>query len=44
MKNRTQFKLPRISIHRRIKCNCGHYMKNHYLEEGQCDRCGCTWY
>lgn len=29
--------------HKRVKCNCGHYMKDHY-GAGWCDKCGCTWY
>jgi len=28
----------------KIKCNCGHYPEDHYLEEGACSKCGCTWY
>lgn len=28
----------------RVKCDCGHYPKDHYVREGQCGRCGCTWY
>jgi len=28
----------------RVKCDCGHYMKDHYAEAGCCDKCGCTWY
>jgi len=38
----------------RLKCNCGHYLKDHYLGEGCCEAkvkvgrrkmtCGCTWY
>lgn len=27
-----------------IKCDCGHYAKEHYLTEGCCTKCGCTWY
>ena len=35
-----------------IKCDCGHYAKDHYLNEGWCHhsehpkagQCGCTWY
>lgn len=35
-----------------IKCDCGHYSKDHYLGEGWCHHtqhpkageCGCTWY
>ena len=27
-----------------VKCNCGHYKKDHYRGEGQCSKCGCTWY
>ena len=30
--------------YKRIKCNCGHLMKDHYLKEGCCSLCGCTWY
>jgi hypothetical protein len=29
---------------RKIKCDCGHYAKEHYLREGSCNKCGCTWY
>ena len=28
----------------RIKCDCGHYAKDHFAKEGCCDKCGCTWY
>jgi hypothetical protein len=28
----------------KIRCNCGHYPKDHFAREGWCDRCGCTWY
>ena len=28
----------------RVKCNCGHYPKDHYRREGCCNKCGCTWY
>ena len=28
----------------KIVCNCGHYAREHFLKEGQCRRCGCTWY
>jgi len=28
----------------RVKCNCGHYPKDHYIRQGCCDECGCTWY
>jgi len=28
----------------RIRCNCGDYPKDHYMREGQCNKCGCTWY
>ena len=27
-----------------IKCDCGHMAKDHYLYEGSCEKCGCTWY
>jgi len=30
--------------HSRVKCDCGHYPKDHYRREGWCDKCGCTWY
>lgn len=32
-----------IDTHPRVKCNCGHYPKDHYGGGGQC-KCGCTWY
>ena len=28
----------------RVKCDCGHYPKDHYNRRGWCDECGCTWY
>lgn len=28
----------------RVKCDCGHYMKDHFAEKGCCNKCGCTWY
>lgn len=27
-----------------IVCDCGHYARDHYLKEGCCNKCGCTWY
>jgi Zn finger protein HypA/HybF involved in hydrogenase expression len=33
-----------IYIKQHIKCDCGHYAKDHYLNEGQCKKCACTWY
>jgi len=27
-----------------IKCSCGHLPKDHYLQEGACSKCACTWY
>jgi hypothetical protein len=35
---------PRWHEHSRVKCDCGHYPKDHYVREGWCDECGCTWY
>ena len=32
------------SNHSRVKCDCGHYPKDHYGRSGWCDKCGCTWY
>jgi len=34
-------------IRKTVKCNCGHYFKNHHLFMGMggwCKKCGCTWY
>ena len=31
-------------IWKTIQCNCGHLSKDHYLGEGFCDLCACTWY
>jgi len=28
----------------KVKCGCGHYPEDHYLKEGACAKCGCTWY
>ena len=28
----------------RVKCDCGHYPKDHHAGEGWCNKCGCTWY
>ncbi len=28
----------------KVKCNCGHYPKDHFNREGVCSKCGCTWY
>ena len=30
--------------HAKVKCDCGHLMKDHYNKEGCCNKCGCTWY
>jgi hypothetical protein len=27
-----------------VKCNCGHYSKEHFGGYGWCKACGCTWY
>jgi hypothetical protein len=27
----------------RVKCDCGHYLKDHY-GRGACKKCGCTWW
>jgi len=27
-----------------VKCDCGHYSKDHYNGEGSCNKCACTWY
>jgi len=35
---------PRWHEHSRVKCDCGHYPKDHHAREGWCDECGCTWY
>ena len=44
----------RWGTHSRVKCDCGHYPKDHYEREGWCTgkvqwgnrkcTCGCTWY
>ena len=39
-----KFKIDPKYAKRKIKCDCGHYSKEHYLGEGCCDECGCTWY
>jgi hypothetical protein len=30
--------------HQKVKCDCGHYPKDHHTGEGWCDKCACTWY
>ena len=30
--------------HEKVKCDCGHYVEDHYARGGQCSKCGCTWY
>lgn len=30
--------------YRRVKCNCGCYMKDHFEKRGWCSKNGCTWY
>lgn len=30
--------------HDNVKCDCGHYPKDHYGRQGFCNKCGCTWY
>jgi len=27
-----------------VKCDCTHAKKAHYLEEGCCKNCACTWF
>jgi len=38
--------MKRWEKHSRVKCNCGHYPKDHFMREGCCigSGCGCTWY
>lgn len=34
-------------IWKTVKCNCGHYLKDHQVfmgPGGWCKKCGCTWY
>ena len=33
-----------IKIVDTVKCDCGHEKRTHYLGEGCCDKCGCTWF
>ena len=40
----TKIKIDPKYIKRYILCDCGHYSKDHYISEGYCDKCGCTWY
>jgi hypothetical protein len=28
----------------RVKCDCGHYPKDHNIREGACNECACTFY
>ena len=28
----------------RVKCDCGHYLKDHFAFGGWCTKCSCTWY
>ena len=28
----------------KVKCDCGHYLKDHYANGGYCKKCACTWY
>lgn len=30
--------------YRRVKCNCGELMKDHFQNRGWCSKNGCTWY
>lgn len=30
--------------YRRVKCNCGELMKDHFENRGCCKKNGCTWY
>lgn len=39
-----KFKIDPKYARQHIRCDCGHYSKDHYLGEGCCKECGCTWY
>jgi hypothetical protein len=34
----------RWANHSKVKCDCGHYPKDHFNREGGCLKCACTWY
>lgn len=34
----------KVKIPNNILCNCGHTRAQHFLTEGCCEKCGCTWY
>jgi len=33
-----------VKIHGNVKCDCQHRQDAHYRNEGQCKKCGCTWF
>jgi hypothetical protein len=37
-------KTKRRKIRKDCKCDCGHTKEQHYIGEGQCRYCGCTWF
>ncbi len=37
-------KIKTIKTRKDCKCDCGHQKNSHYIGEGQCRYCGCTWF
>jgi len=33
-----------VKIPKTVKCDCGHYAKDHFIGAGCCSLCGCTWH
>ena len=42
--NRRQKRIDFQKKHARVKCDCGHFLKDHFQGSGCCNKCGCTWY
>jgi len=33
-----------VTIADSVKCDCQHEKRDHYLGQGQCHKCACTWF
>jgi len=36
--------MSKYKYHGNIKCDCKHKQEDHYIGEGSCKKCACTWF